>query len=222
MLHMISWKEYFTLMGLGLVLYYGWLLVRYYPGLTIPGRGKAGQGRQLLPDFVSLKAAVGVASGAGEVIGKPDQAVPAGKQETTQLELPLPVPWAPGKAAEIGGEGGLRVSSENSKVGVMPLPGEVGQVDQLPVPALIPKPMFLPELAGDLTNELRRLLERFSEGEMVEGEMLFAVEKLVGRETYCRLKGTLFEEKISVQVVRELEKHGSIHVDAEVVKGWWK
>jgi len=213
MLHMISWKEYFTLMGLLVVLYYGWLLVRYYPGLKIGRKGKADRGRQVLPDFVKLKAAggTGVAAGAGEVIGKPDQAMPAGKQGT-QLELPMSASAVAGKA------GPLEVGKENGA----PLQAEIAKEEGLPISAVMERPLLLVELAEALTNEVYRLVEKEREGAMAQPELLYAVELLLGRPPYNQLKGTFFEGKMSAQIVRDLERHGSIHLDAEVVKGWWK
>jgi hypothetical protein len=89
MLHAISWKEYFTLMGLGLGFYYGWWLVRYYRGLKVGARGKADRGQQILPEFA--KAERPVTAAAAEAIGKPDQAIPAEPQGKTQETLPMPV-----------------------------------------------------------------------------------------------------------------------------------
>jgi hypothetical protein len=37
MLQQISWSEYFIFLGLGTVVYYGWWLFRYFPGLHKPG-----------------------------------------------------------------------------------------------------------------------------------------------------------------------------------------
>jgi hypothetical protein len=96
MLHAISWKEYFTLMGLGLGLYYGWLLVRYYRGLKVDALDKADRGRQILPEFgkaaTRMKAAEQVVkvAAAAEAIGKPDQATPAEQQGKIQETLPMP------------------------------------------------------------------------------------------------------------------------------------
>ena len=45
MLHAISWKEYFTLVVIGLLVYYGWWLVRFFPSLKLGGAGKADRGR---------------------------------------------------------------------------------------------------------------------------------------------------------------------------------
>jgi hypothetical protein len=199
MLHAISWKEYFTLMGWGLGLYYGWMLVRYYRGLRIGGKGKVDRGRQVLPEFVKAEQAVKQEAGpagsaakaseagpgntppaAKEAIGKPDQAIPAEKQDKTQETLPMPV--APVT------EGGA----------------------------------FLPMLAGELSAELQRLIKKANEEAMVEAELLFAIGQLLSRSPYNRLKGSAFEKKIGEQIVRELETYGSIHFDTENVKSWWK
>jgi hypothetical protein len=210
MLHAISWEEYFTLMGLGLVVYYGWWLVRYYPGLKIGGRGKADRGRQILPEFgkaaTGIKAAQqrvkvvneewnagkpglvakegeagpGVTAAAKEAIGKPDQAIPAEKQGKPQETLPMPVPAVM--------EGGA----------------------------------FLPMLAIELSAELQRLMKKAREEAMVEGELVFAIGQLLSRAPYNRLKGSSFEKKIGEQIVRELETYGSIHFDTENVKSWMR
>src|ERR1700760_2084824 len=39
MLQAISWKDYLTTMGLGLVIYYAWWMIRYYPGWKASRRG---------------------------------------------------------------------------------------------------------------------------------------------------------------------------------------
>jgi hypothetical protein len=41
MLQQISWSEYFIFLGLGTVVYYGWWLVRYFPGLPSRRPGAA-------------------------------------------------------------------------------------------------------------------------------------------------------------------------------------
>jgi SLT domain-containing protein len=67
-------------MGFGLAVYYGWWLVRFYPGLRI---GDAGKGRQVLPEARKReKVGKPVVATAREVIGKPDQ---AGTTEGSQL-----------------------------------------------------------------------------------------------------------------------------------------
>jgi hypothetical protein len=58
MLHAISWKDFLTVMGLGVLIYYGWLIVKHSqtarPGKTVPkalGRTHEGEGpRYQKPD----------------------------------------------------------------------------------------------------------------------------------------------------------------------------
>jgi hypothetical protein len=47
--HTISWGEYFRVMGLGFTLYYSWWLVRFYPGLRIARKDKAGREGTVMP-----------------------------------------------------------------------------------------------------------------------------------------------------------------------------
>jgi len=49
MFHTISRGEYFTVMGLGFGLYYGWWLVHFYPGLRIRRKGKAAREGNVMP-----------------------------------------------------------------------------------------------------------------------------------------------------------------------------
>ena len=196
MLHAISWKEYFTLVGLGLLVYYGWWLVRFYPTLRFGGVGKAAQGRQVLPEApVVVKGGEGaktgeagktVAAAAGGVIGEPDQA-------------------------------GAAVSSPSNRLPTV----AAAESEKLPVPAVITKPLLLPVLAGDLRNEVQALVLRASETNMVEGELVFAFHQLLTKEPYNRLRGTHFEKKISEQIVSDLERHGPVRVDVVAVSGWW-
>lgn len=179
MLHTISWGEYFTVMGLGFLLYYGWWLVRFYPTLrwVMPAWLK-----KLTKKVLGAKVettAVGIIGVAGEVIGKPDQAVPAQEQATQQEELPLPVP------------------------------------------AVIQKPVLMPVLALDLANEVRRLMDSVSDGQLAKPELVSILQRLLSTEPYCTLHGTAFESRIVEQIVGELEKHGLIAVDAMTVSGWW-
>ncbi len=195
MLHAISWKEYFTLMGLGLLVYYGWWLVRFYPSMKIGGAGKAGQGRPVLSEAVKLGKA-----------GEAGKAVPAVV------------------AADVIGKPGQAGAAESSPSNELPVVESTGAAKQeeLPFPADVPKPVFLPQLAGDLRNEIQALVLKVSETGMVEGELVFAFHQLLTGERYNRLKGTAFEKKISEQIVSDLEKHGPVRVDVEVVTGWWK
>jgi hypothetical protein len=212
MLHAISWKEYFTLMGLGLLVYYGWWLVRFYPGLRLGRTDKAGRGRPVLPEPPKMvkgeEAGKPVVAAAGEVIGKPDQ---AGTAEGSQLLI-----FPAAVASETGAAGGSPDEGGKAEIAAG------GGPEQLPVPAVAEKPVLLPVLAGDLRNAVQALVQKASETNMVEGELVFAFHQLLTKEPNNRLKGTHFEKKISEQIVSDLERHGPVRVDAEVVSGWWK
>jgi hypothetical protein len=154
------------------------------------------------------EAGTPVVAAAREVIGKPDQ---AGTAESSQLMI-----FPTAVTSETGVSGG------SPKVERRAESATAGGPEQLPVPAVIPKPLLLPVLAGDLRNEVQALVLKASETEMVEGELVFAFHQLLTKEPYNRLKGTHFEKKISEQIVSDLERHGPVRVDVVVVSGWWK
>jgi hypothetical protein len=212
MLHAISWKEYFTLMGLGLLVYYGWWLVRFYPGLRIGSADKAARVTPVLPEAPKVvrteEAGKPVVAAAGEVIVKPVQAAAA---ETSQLLI-----FPAAASGETGGVGGSPKEEGKAEIAT------AGGPEQLPVPAVIPNPVFLSGLAGDLRNEIQALVLKASETGKVEGELVFAFHQLLTRSPYNRLKGTAFEKKISEQIVSDLGNHGPVRVDVESVSGWWK
>jgi hypothetical protein len=97
----------------------------------------------------------------------------------------------------------------------------------LPMPAVIRKPVFLPMVMGDLMNQVRQLLEKVpelpeSEQGLPASELVPPLRELLKREPYPQLRGTVFETKIVELIVRELQRHGPIAVDAMTVKGWWE
>jgi hypothetical protein len=89
------------------------------------------------------------------------------------------------------------------------------------LPAVVEKPELLPLVAGDLTNEVIALVELAGQTGMAEGELIFSFQKLLSTERYSRLRGTPFEGRITALIVRELENHGPMPFDVEVVGRWW-
>jgi hypothetical protein len=172
MLQAISWKEYFILVGLGVGFYYGWWLVRYYPGLSAGRPGVAGQ-----KDGRAQEA--GNAGAGKEVVGA-----------------------APVMVAEKEEEGAARQL-------------------ELPLPAVIEKPVFLPEVAARLIEEVVRLFGKAKMEGIVEGELIYMLQRLLAKEPNKKLRGTPYEEKMNALLARELERYGSVRPDAEVVKGLW-
>jgi hypothetical protein len=166
----ITWKEFFTLMGLGLLCYYGWLLVRYFPGgiranLVAGGRAKG-------------KGLVFKGSGPEEE-QENEQVVDEEQAEGTQLELPLPAP--------------------------LPERREKG----------------LKEWAEELSREINALVENAGKEKMPEGEVRYALQRLLDKEHFRPLKGSLFEETINSIIRVGLADHCSIHLDATELKGLW-
>jgi hypothetical protein len=225
MLHAISLSEYFSLMGLGLLVYYGWWLVRYFPSLRLGSAGKP-QGRQVLPEKAKMVAGVVPASAtAGGANGKPVQAGAA-------VSGPSKVLPAVAGVAEVGMAGVTADSAVVVAEEVAPAAGldsastaaaaAAITMLELPFPAAVDKPVLLPVVAGDLWNEVKALVVKASEAEMVEGGLVFAFQQLLKKEPFCRLRGTHFEKKISEQIVAELVKHGPVRVGMDVVSGWWK
>jgi hypothetical protein len=99
--------------------------------------------------------------------------------------------------------------------------GPAGEGMKEAVPAVIVQPPSLWALAAALMKEVSGLLERALEEKMVEGELIFALQRLLSAYPHRQLRGTDFQEKISDVIVRELEKMGSIRLDAKVVNGLW-
>lgn len=89
------------------------------------------------------------------------------------------------------------------------------------VPAVVPKAVFLPEIAGALTNELSRLMERAQLEKMGKETVVEAVRGLLRAESYAKLRGTLWEGKINDTIVRQFERYGPDHPMLDEVKGWW-
>lgn len=174
----ISWKEYFIVVGLGVLFYYGWWLVRYYPGLPVGRPGAAGRGDRHAGETEKIKEM----EETKEVMGTP---------ETEAKEM--------------------RAPEENG-----------GKQLELPLPAVIERPLFLPEVAARLIEEVMRLTDRAIREQIVEGELTYMLQRLLGSEPYRRLRGTDYEEKMNALLAQELERYGSVRPDAEVVKGLWR
>lgn len=176
MLQTISWKEYFIVIGLGVLFYYGWWLVRYYPGLSKGRPGAAG----------------------------PDNARPRATVKAVVRE-------------EVGGRKNMKEGPETG------IPNEpAGKQSELPLPAPIERPVFLPEVAARLIDEIMLLIDRARREKIVEGELIYLLQRLLGSEPYRRLPGTVYEEKMNALLAHELERYGSVRPDAEVLKGLWR
>ncbi|HEX3935853.1 MAG TPA: hypothetical protein VHW43_14325, partial [Puia sp.] len=79
----------------------------------------------------------------------------------------------------------------------------------------------LPVVAGNLRNDILRLMDKVRPAEAVEAELLELLRGLLAVDPYPILKGKGFQEEINALIVREMERYGSIRVDPEVVSGLW-
>src|SRR5580692_3946468 len=96
MFHTISWGEYFTVMGLGLGLYYGWWLIRFYPRLRTGRKDQAGREGKVMPGPKNPAAQSGTS-----LDGKP--AENNGKQAGTSVDgTNTGMPGAPTGAEKAG------------------------------------------------------------------------------------------------------------------------
>jgi hypothetical protein len=82
-------------------------------------------------------------------------------------------------------------------------------------------PVFLPVVAGNLRNDILRLMDKVRPAEAGEAELLELLRGLLAVDPYPILKGTGFQEEVNALIVREMERYGSIRVDPEVVSGLW-
>jgi hypothetical protein len=190
MLHAISWNEYFIVMGLCLVVYYGWWLVRYYSGLKLGQWPRADRKDLAIPDAKADKSPLNEMEAEGqptiesagetaEAIGEPDQAVPVERQDIIEKELP---------------------------------PSELGATDQA---------VLLAKLATELMEKLSELMSEAQVQKKSAGQLIQDLRRLLGREPYCKLRGTPFEEKIGQWIGQEWSKEGAAAPDADVLKGLW-
>src|ERR1700761_8175291 len=88
MLHAISWKEFFTLLSFGLILYYGWLIMKYFPAATRPNGAR---GRKSMDETISAERAPADGKGPEPESGsEPEKTESGPTAEASQLDLPSP------------------------------------------------------------------------------------------------------------------------------------
>lgn len=202
---MISWKEYWTGMGLGLLFYYGWLLVKYFPALWPGSRAKG-----MPKGFVF------------EEFKEGERPAPGMKEERVEERPLVPVEERPmGPAAE---------KSESVK-STMPPPPLSSQLE-LPLPPEKPReklterpmerPVNLQPVAEALISEVKGLIGKAAENKVVEGELMFWLQMLLDQEGYRVLGGSYFEESINEIIGSELANKCSIHLGAVELSGLWK
>ena len=183
-------------MTAGIGVYYGWWVVRYYPGLSAGRTGLPGRTEQ-------------------EKAGRKDG---DGKDGHGQEEAGTGI----GQARPVDETSGKKMMGSDKVAGMREEEGGPGKQLALPLPAVIEKPVFLPEVAGRLIGEVVRMIEKAKREGIVEGELIYMLQRLLAKEPNRRLRETAYEEKINALLSKELERYGSVRPDAEVVKGLWR
>jgi hypothetical protein len=192
MLKMISWSEYFTIMTVFYGLYFGWWLLKYYPGLKGIKLPAPGQKRSGIADSKEPRSAgsektpggspVAVTEAKGvqqEKAGGPGEDFPVSRQEGTgDVQYPLPVPFMADLAQQ-------------------------------------------QEWTTKLIIEVVRLAENAVKEQWPVENLAGPLRELLAKEPFCRLRGTHFQVKIVQRIVEVLTKGGTIPVDAESVSKWW-
>lgn len=196
-MHAFSWKEFFALMALGLLGYYIWLLIRYFPYPF----------KQKMEEEGSGKKAFGYPAKAGEE--NKVSALPA-EGPSGQREIPSEM-----KAPQVAGDQrpalGVRAAREDGQ--------ESGK--EADVPPVEEESTPIGELAKALCGEIDALILQADAAKKPRGELIYALQQLLDKEVYEPMRGGFFRAKINEHIVMRLERHSSIHLDAEELSGLW-
>jgi hypothetical protein len=198
MLHGTSWKEFFTVMGLALLIYYGLLLLRYFPGWIGSNAGAGGMGRAIKGRAAD---ALRARDAARRMVATEDPGVQAADQRGEAMdELVM---------GDQAGDDGAQATGQQV----------AGSHLALPLPEV--KRAALPELANHLSREILALVEQAAMEKKERGEIIYALQLLLDKEIYRPVKASLFREKISQGIGSMVERYCSIRLDAEEVRGLW-
>jgi hypothetical protein len=230
-------------MSLGFGLYYGWWLVRFYPGLRMGRKDQAVRGVRVMPGW--LRRLLGKWWGTmEEKPGDGKKAGPGAEGKSTAVKGAVPgpatdakptgkdgqQPATPAPAEKVGTAAAEGITAKAEAGEVIGKPDQAVAADKpatqqlelaLPMPAVIPKTVFRSELMGYLVIEITRLAQGARDDRAVELELVPAMRQLLSRESYQKLRGTTFEPKVVEHIVHELKRQGLIAVDATEVSGWW-
>jgi hypothetical protein len=197
MFQAISWKEYWLMMGVSLVIYYGWWIVKYggslgWRWMKAKVQPSGGRLATLIVEPVSEKTKAEDATTKAVTRSEETRSKEAGS--APEGSISEPGPEGSGLSAETDGAG----------------PGsEAGPQ------------LFLPMLAGELMKKVTALVERALAEKMGEAEIQDGLRGLLGEAPYCRLRGTAFREKVTEDIVRVMKSLGSMEIDVGVVSGLW-
>jgi hypothetical protein len=215
MLNTISWSEYWTTMGVGLVVYYGYVGVKFFPRELARMRlGRRERGNKEEEDWEEEEEKPEEENrfGEEEAVGESDEQAgekdrPA-RPEGLLKQGPEDV-WRrrPGRRVwkQQGGE-------ERRERGDPP-PGK-----QPPVGG---KERSLFSIAQTLAQEIKGLMARAAKEGMVKEELRFALQELLSGCDYQRLRETGFRQAINNLIQFDVENQCSFRFDAEEVNGLW-
>jgi hypothetical protein len=235
MLQMISWVDYIKGVAFGLVLWYGYVGLKFFPR-ELAGLWTGARKREEA-DEDNWEEEEEAEEGGKKKDGGDGKAATG---EKVKRERPGPGIERPGKEGldgdpgrrdkgwlpkgEVGG--GKATSSVEFRLTGGPVIGEgCGAAGREPTSGGEPSsggpdPSLL-SIAQTLSGEIKTLVEKAAADKTVKGELIFALQGLLDSEPYRVLKKGPFKEGINNLVRVEAETKCSIHLDAEELNGLW-
>ena len=184
-------------------LYYGWWAIKYRAGLGWGQRkAKAPAADDRLTKLYAELSADGM-----KMAG-----VRTGPGQEANMEAMVAAGGVPDAA------------TSESREAVMLLPAVTGELQETMPVTMVIEPEggdFLPVVATGLLKRVAALVERAAREEIQEEELAAGLGELMRQGPYCRLKGTIYQGKVTDEIVQALTSLGSIRLDAERVRGLW-
>ena len=238
MLQMISWADYIKMVAFGLVLYYGYVAVKFFPrelaGLRMGSRKKQGVEAD---DLEEVEEEEGIEDAENEKKGDDGD---AGKKGDQRGRLERPDTGRPAKEGRgVNGSPVGRVGPPKAETGAVRAPPaeefrltggpEIGYVGDPPGGVIAngeePAPgghdTNLVSIAQALSGEIKQLVELAAREKMVKGELIYSLQVLLDWERYRVMKKGIYKETLNNLIRFELEMKCSIHLDAEELNGLW-
>jgi len=215
MLHSISWTAYWIIIGVLLLIYYGWLLLKYWGSFRWGGK------QETFTEAVFTGEGISEADLAGPVTEP--VAVPAvegqqeAKAERTVVEAPVreeqqPTPQQAKEELASPAETAVLPDESTSKEPMPPAQEEGQPAEKRALPR---------ELAERLVEEVKGWIEKAVMEDSAKPELLYGLQKILDKEEYELLRGSQLQERITTWIVSVLEKECSIHLDAGELSGLW-
>jgi hypothetical protein len=195
MLHAVSWKEFFTVVGMGCLGWYAWLLVRYFPrGSRLLSRAALGRQKSLFgaDGFMDDKS-----------VSKDQELAAPGRELLIRQVAEVP---APGMDLSIGTVGDVAAPGKRL------LAGTVGEAE---VAMPEEKKRSAQELTEEVSREIGVLIAMGKEEKTGKEELLEAIGKVLKKEEYKGLKESAYRKVVMDMIESDLRNHCSIRLDAE-------